>query len=364
MKYHFRIISFILFIFLLSDLSSLAQEDNSYRVKDVPNVQLRNSSWYVSDPENILSGEQIDSLNVSLKELKDSGFVQMAIVILPKIDITEYGTVKNFGTELFNDWGLGDKEANNGVLLVLSVGDGEAAFEVGYGAESILTDGICKLILVENMLPFLKQKEYGSALIAGVKEVKLLYQGKSDLVVEEISDEELFWWWFVIGIVFYAVALLFFYFTNRNPESPYDFFIDLRSTGGLGCLLTAAIFFLPQFLIALLVLFFLKRKEKNKIVCENCGARGTMNLQKGFKSIREAAKGVNGERQYTFKCKKCGHLHYVNRSYSYVSKSNDDSWRGGSGGSWGGSSGGSWGGSSGGSWGGGSSGGGGASVKF
>ena len=135
-------------------IGSVAQR--RYSVNDVPNVQLLDCQQYVGDPDNVISYEDTHILNSKLQEMRDSLNIQSAVMVLPAID-EEYDSAKIFAAELFSVWGLGDKDTNQGLLILLITGEGEReiAFETGYGLEDKLPDGICKLIQTNKMKPFL-----------------------------------------------------------------------------------------------------------------------------------------------------------------------------------------------------------------
>ena len=80
----------------------------SYKVEDVPNVQLDNRTKFVSDPARIVTNIQEDSINhwaLKIRELS----VETAVVALPNFDVDKHGSVEAFANELFNKWGIGDE---------------------------------------------------------------------------------------------------------------------------------------------------------------------------------------------------------------------------------------------------------------
>ena len=58
----------------------------TYRVEDVPNVQLLNSTRFVTDPNDRIPAEQESALNRRIAQLRDSFDVEIAIVVLPAYD--------------------------------------------------------------------------------------------------------------------------------------------------------------------------------------------------------------------------------------------------------------------------------------
>ena len=336
-----------------------------YSVNDVTNVQRQDHLQFVSDPDNAISYEDIQTLNAIMLELRDSLNVQCAVVVLPAIG-EEYASAKVFATELFEAWGIGDKQNNQGLLIVLLTGEGEReiAFETGYGLEDKLPDGTCKLIQTNKMKPFLSEGNYGAGLIAGVTEVKKVLKGNSDPVATEGWPKEATWFiviWIVVGLL--AIWLKSRSAKQKEQDGSSNYMAAINSDGfmGVGCVL--AILFLPAFILfAIFKGFSGKSKGGAKsVVCESCKAIGGVKLV-GEPSIRQTAiPGQDGMKEYSFKCSKCGHIHNELVPYVYVEKTASSTSSGSSRTSSGGSSGSS---TRGGSWGGGSSGGGGASTKF
>ncbi len=336
------------------------QAQMRYRVENVPNVQLQDYLQYVSDPERIIGYSETEILNGKLRELRDSSGVQAAVVVLPAIDDENYGSAKEFATELFNRWGIGDRETNNGLLILLLTAEGgrEVVFETGQGLESVLTDGLCKLIQTRKMIPFLKEGAYGEGLIAGVDEVEKVLKGTSELIEKPLSAGDMKWpliIWLGVG----AVALYLNESRKKkaleNADSPYQAAVQQSSSKGLGCLV-AGLFF-PVFLLYRIFKGFGKKSGGALIDCTNCKSQGTVSLKKGEPVIRQQAiPGQDGMKEYEFVCSNCGFVHKELVPYKYVKPQTEShgstttTYRSSS--------------SRGGSWGGGSSGGGGASTKF
>ncbi|MGI6369826.1 MAG: TPM domain-containing protein [Candidatus Kapaibacterium sp.] len=339
------------------------EAQHRYTVKDVPNVQLQDYTRYVSDPENVLKKDNIVILDKRIAYLRDSIGVETAIVVLPAIDTGRYGSAKEFATELFNTWGIGDKETHNGLLILLLTADGEReiVFETGLGTEATLTDGLSKLIQVNKMVPFLKENKYGEGLIAGVEEVEKVFDGTSELLIEEpfLNDsEKLGLLWFLGGFI---IILIVEYIRKRRvvrSEDPFVAAAKYESLSGIGCAI--AVLFLPSYLFYMIYKEIVKKDDIPRLNCKKCGAKGKVVLKYKPQVEQKALPGQDGLKRYHYICKACNYGHKVLVPYKYEPPKPKS--RGGDGSSYSNSS--SSDSSSGGSWGGGSSGGGGASTKF
>ena len=353
-----------------------------YTIEQVPNVQLENAAQYVTDPQGILSVQERDSLNAISRQLRDSTTSQMAIVILPAIDLDKYDDARDFANQLFNYWKLGEKGTDNGVLVLLLTEpeQREITFEVGYGLEEYLPDGLCKHIQTELMIPEMKKGNYGSGLLIGAVEINKIIRGKSEFANDYIrkkDEEDSFMtkvMLFLLSIIGFLTYLLGYKPLKKIVDDPnlsdYQKYVQLKennSMWGCGCLFTILFPCLPVGIIYFLMVKRLRRRQLSAIVCDNCGEKNSQQV-----STQDDESVTN----YFFTCSKCGKVHKesikktVHSSSQTGSKSSrkDDSYGSSSSysrssssysRSYGGSSS-----SSRGSYGGGSSGGGGASTKF
>ena len=130
---------------------------------------------YVSDSHHILSKGTIDQVNEILKKLDTAKKAQIAIVLVNSIGNR---VPKEFATELFKFWGIGDKATNKGLLVLLVKDQKRIEFEVGYGLEGVIPDIISNRIQQQAMVPNLKKGDYNAAILEGLKMIsKTLEEG-------------------------------------------------------------------------------------------------------------------------------------------------------------------------------------------
>ena len=116
--------------FILSPNPALAID-----VQDVPNP--RTTGGWVSDTADLISPEGEAELNVLLSELEAESGAEVAVVTVEQT--APAASPRSFTTELFNYWGVGKAEEDNGVVFLISEGDRRAEVVVGYGLEDYLT---------------------------------------------------------------------------------------------------------------------------------------------------------------------------------------------------------------------------------
>lgn len=356
----------------MSPAETLPPIDTLYTVDMVPNVQLSNSLDFVSDPNSLIEQEYKDTINFILKMLRDSASVECAVVALPYIEPDD---VFDFGYDLFNKWGIGDKD-NKGLLLLFvarTPGKRDIRFEVGYGLEGTLPDALCKRIQLNEMVPYMKDGNFGAGLLNAVRSINRICRGEFDAnQASYIEDNTLTGKDKMIGILIivfiWLMCGLFRVFSIVGPvkkakkstaKDKIKNYVTYREATKLSKELRLGIIYLPIYIIYIIwKQNGVKNHFDNLITCDSCGNH-SFSLSKPKIEIdpKDSDKRI---KKYTLTCKKCGKTIPFTTKYtmpsstsrSHSSSSNGSSWGGGS------SS------SSGGSWGGGSSGGGGASTRF
>lgn len=108
-----------------------------------------------------LTQEQIHALEQKLDAYDDSTSNQVAIIIVESL---EGYSADDYAIALGRKWGVGSKEFNNGVVILISTGGGQgnrkAAIQVGYGLEGVITDLTTKSIIDNDIIPNFKEGNY------------------------------------------------------------------------------------------------------------------------------------------------------------------------------------------------------------
>ncbi|GAB2579206.1 TPM domain-containing protein [Spirosoma areae] len=155
-----------------------------YTPETVPNPKQSRSSHYVSNPDHILSSAAVSQIDSLLGRLEDSTTAQVAVVCLNSIGER---VPKEFATALFRKWGLGYRQKNNGLLILLVKDQHRIEMETGYGLEGILPDAICSRIQTQKMVPLAKTGNFDGAMIDGVEEIARLISKPE--AAKEVYDE-------------------------------------------------------------------------------------------------------------------------------------------------------------------------------
>lgn len=160
-----------LIILILLHTGLLCAGQQAWTIKQVPDPKAEPGFNYVSNPDGVLSSSTVAEINADLKQLEDATTDQVAVVVLRSIGKK---APRDFAVELLRYWGVGQKEKNNGVLILLLMDQRRMEFEVGYGLEGRLTDLVSKKIQEDYMVPYAKQGNYDAAVLNGVRQVAQL----------------------------------------------------------------------------------------------------------------------------------------------------------------------------------------------
>ena len=139
-------------------------------------VEKYKATRYVNDFAGLIEAKVQLEIEGVCNDLVEKRKTEMTIVTVESL---EGIPIKEFSTQLFQKWGVGPKDTNRGVMVLLSRGDRQWRITVGSGLESVLTDEEAAK-LGKEMLPMLKKGEYGEALLYAAKRIR-------DEVVEKVK---------------------------------------------------------------------------------------------------------------------------------------------------------------------------------
>jgi uncharacterized protein len=141
------------------------------RALDVPPLTGR-----VVDRAEILSPRAEGAITQALEELEKSDSTQVAVLTIPTL---EGESLDEFALHVAHDvWHLGQKEQDNGALILVVPDDRKVRIEVGYGLEGRLTDLVAGRIVDEVMIPHFRQREWEKGVVAGVDAVIQAVRGE------------------------------------------------------------------------------------------------------------------------------------------------------------------------------------------
>lgn len=139
--------------------------------KNKPDIELPTptNEFYVYDETDTLDRSTKDfiiNMNKQFEHLPGE-FLNKSQIVVVMVNSLEGLSIEEYSNKLFNEWGIGDVEKDNGALLLIAKNDGEIRIEVGYGLEPVITDGRAGRILDNQVLPHLANKDFNAGVLAG-----------------------------------------------------------------------------------------------------------------------------------------------------------------------------------------------------
>ena len=139
---------------------------------DVPIPPLKTR---VTDLTATLSAEQAGALESKLAAFEQRKGSQLAVLLVPT---TQPETVEQYSIRVTDQWKLGRKGVDDGVLLLIAKNDRKLRIEVGSGLEGALPDAIAKRIIDEYIVGPFKQGNFNDGINAGVDRIIKVVDGE------------------------------------------------------------------------------------------------------------------------------------------------------------------------------------------
>ena len=136
---------------------------------EVTNIQVppkpsASSGIYVQDNAGVISASVQGYLQDLGRQLDQKTTAQLVVVTVKSLN---GAPLEDYSLKLLRDWGIGNKEKNNGVLMLVSTGDRKSRIEVGYGLEGKLTDSFTGKIQDQYMVPYFRKGTYEEGIAKG-----------------------------------------------------------------------------------------------------------------------------------------------------------------------------------------------------
>jgi len=250
---------FILFIFSLLITVSFAEI----------RIPKPTSKFFVNDFANVINADDEEKIfNIAKSLYEDSGNSTQLVVVT--IDSLAGYSIEEYANTLFNTWGIGSKKENDGVLILLSVGDRKSRIEVGYGLEDILTDSGTGRIQDEYMIPYYKNNNFSNGLVNGTDAISKIINGQLKIEDEIINDNMFYFILLVILSILLIIPIIFSAIISGIMKLRYNI-----ATGKKAQKIYEEEFKHKR------KKFYLDEKNKNIQVCTECGGSDFIRCVKG-----------------------------------------------------------------------------------
>ncbi|WP_084251210.1 TPM domain-containing protein [Sphingomonas pruni] len=125
-------------------------------------------SGRVVDAANLLSPAQKQQLEALSTDVGNVAQRQFVVATIP--DLQGY-PIEDYGYKLGRAWGIGQKDANNGIILIVAPNERKVRIEVGYGLEPIMTDALAQTIIDDQILPKFRAGDMAGGIMAGAQAI-------------------------------------------------------------------------------------------------------------------------------------------------------------------------------------------------
>ena len=122
----------------------------------------------VVDDAHILRPDEVSALDAKLAGLEAQSRRQIVVATVPSLGGDE---IDDYANRLLRAWGLGDKQRNDGLLLLIAPTEHKVRIEVGYGLEGIVTDALSSVIIRHDLAPKFKAGDYAGGINAAVDDL-------------------------------------------------------------------------------------------------------------------------------------------------------------------------------------------------
>lgn len=163
-------------------------------------------SGRVVDQAGILSADVERKLTAQLEQLEKATTDQLVVATLTSL---QDQSVEEFANLLFREWRLGQKNKDNGVLLLVAPNERKVRIEVGYGLEGTLTDALSSTVIQQQMLPLFRQNNFSLGIQNGVDVLVAILSGDAEKVAQTLQakdEQDVFP--VVVSLFFFGVVVL------------------------------------------------------------------------------------------------------------------------------------------------------------
>lgn len=164
--------------------------------------QQANPPRLVTDFTNTLQNQELEVLENKLLAFNDTSSTQIAIVILSSL---EGYPISDYAIQLAEEWGIGQKEKDNGVLILVAKEDREVFIAVGYGLEGSIPDALAKRIIEQNIKPNFREGAYYQGLDEATNVLIQLSSGEYSAEKNPNSEKTPLSVFFILGLIFFLV---------------------------------------------------------------------------------------------------------------------------------------------------------------
>jgi uncharacterized protein len=143
---------------------------------------------YVNDFANLIDSRHRQEITRVARAVKEATGAEIAVVTVPTIH--PYGSIEEYSIALAEHWQVGERDKDNGVIILLAAQERRIRIEVGYGLEGAMPDGLVGEIMDKSMVPSFREDRYGEGFLSAVNGVAGIIAEEYNVTLSEVDMRE------------------------------------------------------------------------------------------------------------------------------------------------------------------------------
>lgn len=302
-------------------LMTLTVSARVWNPEDMVNPNLADRTQYVCDPAYLLDASTTRAVNERLGALRRITTCEAIVVVVPDIGDTP---IEDWSEQVFTRWGVGKKDKDNGVMLVIAVDNRKVRIQTGYGVEGVLTDIACNNIIGRAVIPNMRRDNLNAAVNdattlmcdaledpAVAEELRSTQPDNYSGAVATLSADVIWEFARIVAGIFFLLGLGLFCYDLWNQRKLDNYDKAMMWRHHLTTFLVTGIVSLGTGLIFwLLALWMYKSRRNARRKCPTCGARmrklGEEQDNELLSASQDMEERLNTVDYDVWECPKCG----------------------------------------------------------
>ena len=142
----------------------------------------------VNDFAKVIDSQSRAELDRRIRALHATTKDSLVVVTVPTYK--PYGSIEEYAVRLFEKAGIGDKEKDQGLLLLVAVEDRAVRIEVGYGMEGFITDAFSATTIRNDILPSFRQGRFGEGLLNGATRIIARISQEREVAIPDVPPPQ------------------------------------------------------------------------------------------------------------------------------------------------------------------------------
>ena len=169
----------------------------------------------ITDNANLLNAADKAAIEADLQSLEGTSTDQVAVVTVPSLD--GYA-IEDYGIGLARKWAIGQKDKDNGIVLIVAPNERKVRIEVGRRLEPMMTDTMSELIIQNAILTKFRRGDFSGGIRDGVRDIKAVLLGDAEEVKHRArvirTPEDA--WAPLIHLLIFAAIIAFIFWRMRQ----------------------------------------------------------------------------------------------------------------------------------------------------